>query len=356
MNATTTAPANAGPRQRQVKRIAARVAPVAAGVAGLGGLLTFVNPHAIGAAVAHFDGWVLVPVLLLILSFYVLQGIRWHFLLRGVGAGRSIGESQLINFAGQALTAVLPLGDLSRALMASRAARVPFGATAATVTIQELTFTLLVVLCAAPGLMRLPNGVVWMLAITVAIAGIVTILIVPRVFAVARGVAAATPGVRRFARDIDALQREVRSLLVRPDVLAGAALDLARVLAATAALLLILRGMHIDALGWWDVSLVLAASFVGGALSLLPGGVGANEASVVGVLVLLGVNPAAAAGAAILQRLTLTLVPTMGGGIAYAVLRRRRIAGSGDLLPRRRSAHRSIPATSSLDAGCPVAA
>lgn len=56
---------------------------------------------------------------------------------------------------------------------------------------------------------------------------------------------------------------------------------------------------------------------------MLPGGVGANEASVVGILVLLGVNPAAAAAAAVVQRLSLTLVPTAGGGLAYLALRRR---------------------------------
>jgi uncharacterized protein (TIRG00374 family) len=64
-------------------------------------------------------------------------------------------------------------------------------------------------------------------------------------------------------------------------------------------------------------------SSVGGALSLLPGGIGANEASVVGVLVVLGVSPPAAAAVALLQRLSLTVVPTMGGAIAYLALRRR---------------------------------
>jgi uncharacterized membrane protein YbhN (UPF0104 family) len=107
-------------------------------------------------------------------------------------------------------------------------------------------------------------------------------------------------------------------------------IDLGRVIVATAALALVLHGLHADALGWWNVSLVLAASFVGGALSLLPGGVGANEATVVGTLMMLGVNPAIAAAAAILQRLTLTAVPAVGGGLAYLALRRRRArAGSG---------------------------
>src|SRR5205807_2090587 len=83
----------------------------------------------------------------------------------------------------------------------------------ATVTIQELTFTLLVVAAAAPGLAHLPNGVVWMLAVTVGIIAIVALLTVPRLFDVARRSAAATPGVRRFIRDIEVLHVEVRRLL-----------------------------------------------------------------------------------------------------------------------------------------------
>ena len=94
-------------------------------------------------------------------------------------------------------------------------------------------------------------------------------------------------------------------------------------IAATASLLLVLRGLHIASLGWWDVALVLAVSSVGGALSLLPGGIGANEASVVGVLVVLGVSPPAAAAVALVQRLSLTVVPAVGGALAYLALRRR---------------------------------
>jgi glycosyltransferase 2 family protein len=295
-----------------------------------------VNPQTLVRALARFDAWTLLPILLLCAGFYVLQGFRWHLLLRHVGVRAKASRNQLVNLAGQALTAVLPLGDLTRALLVSRSSGVELGAAAATVTVQELTFTLLVVLAATPGLLHMPHGAVWMLVVVAGILAIVAILMVPRFFQAVRRAIAVIPGLRRFLGDIETLQREVRRLLCRADVLAGAVLDLGRVLCATGALLLILRGLHVASLGWWDVALVLAASFVGGALSLLPGGVGANEASVVGVLVLLGVNPAAAAAAAILQRLTLTLVPTAGGGLAYLALRRQDHAARGNRPARRR--------------------
>src|SRR5207302_182333 len=207
-----------------------------------------------------------------------------------------------------------------------------FGAAAATVTVQELTFTLLLVLAATPGLALLPGGVVWVVATVAGVAAIMMILTVPRVFAAVLGVTSRTPGVRRLLPQIEALQREVRQLLRRPDVLAGSALELGRVIVATASLYLVLRGLGVGSVTWWGAALVLAISYVGGAISLLPGGVGANEAGVVGVLVLLGVDPASAAAAAILQRLALSGIATVGGVAAYLGVRRSmHLTGAGGL-------------------------
>ncbi|HEX6539745.1 MAG TPA: lysylphosphatidylglycerol synthase transmembrane domain-containing protein [Candidatus Dormibacteraeota bacterium] len=311
-----------------------------AAVAGVGGLLMAVNPRSVASAFAHFESWTLIPILVLMLGFYALQGLRWHLLLRAAGARVRLVDSQLINFAGQAMTAVVPLGDLTRAMLVSRSSGVDAGAAAATVTVQELTFTLLVVLAAIPALGHLPNGIWLVLVVAGGIAAVITLLSVARLFRVVLRGVRCTPGLRRFAAGVESLQRQTARLLRMPAVGAGAVMDLGRVLAATAALGLVLHGLHVDNLGWWNISLVLAASFVGGALSLLPGGVGANEATVVGTLVILGVNPAVAAAAALLQRLTLTAVPALGGALAYAELRRRRrtvarrTAGDGVPVPQ----------------------
>ena len=311
------------------KRTVHRAVGAVAALAGVAGLVVVVDPRAVIATMGHLDARALVPIVLLVLLFYGLQGLRWHLLLRSIGAQSRLSDSQLINLAGQAVTAVLPLGDLTRAVMASKRTGVTFGSAAATVTVQELTFMLLVVAAAAPGLDRLPYGHLWMLVVVAGLGSVAAVLTLPRFFAAARRPLAATALTRRFLDDIDALQRDVRRLLARPAVLAGSVLDLGRVIAATAALLLTLRALHINTLTWWDVALVLAVSFVGGALSFLPGGVGANEASVVGVLILLGVNPAAAAAVAILQRLELTAVPAVAGMVSYAVLCRRGAVISG---------------------------
>jgi len=306
-----------------VNRRLARAIPVLLAISAVVGLLLAVDPHATLSAAQRFDRRAVAPLLLLGVAFYLLQGLRWHLLLRAVGVRERVADSELINLAGQSVTALLPLGDLTRALLASESSGVEFGAAAATVTVQELTFTLLLVLAATPGLEHLHAGIALMLAVVVGVAAIVAILTVSRVFAVVRQMVATTPGLRRLLGQIEALQREVRHLLRRPDVLAGTFLDLGRVIVATAGMMLILRGLHVESIGWWEGALVLAVSYVGGAVSLLPGGIGANEASVVGILVVLGVNPANAAAAAILQRLSMSGLATLGGLTAYAVVSRR---------------------------------
>ncbi len=79
----------------------------------------------------------LVPALLVLyLGIYALQGLRWHFLLRDAGVHLRVQDTLLINAAGQTITALVPLGDLTRAAFAAEASGVGFGTIAATVTVQ----------------------------------------------------------------------------------------------------------------------------------------------------------------------------------------------------------------------------
>src|SRR5256885_7215278 len=55
--------------------------------------------------------------------FRSLQGVRWHYLLADAGAPLRLPDSLLVNAAGQTITAIVPLGDLTRAAFASEADR-----------------------------------------------------------------------------------------------------------------------------------------------------------------------------------------------------------------------------------------
>src|SRR6202035_160799 len=107
------------------------------GLAGIAGVIVFLNPSHVGAALKGFRLVLIVPIVALSLLAYALQGVRWHFLLRDVGTKLRMRDTLLINLAGQTITAVVPLGDLTRAAFASEAAGTDFGVVAATITVQE---------------------------------------------------------------------------------------------------------------------------------------------------------------------------------------------------------------------------
>ena len=186
------------------------------------------------------------------------------------------------------------------------------------VTVQELTFTSLLVLSATPALMGIPGG--WLISTVVlgGVTGTLLILLVPAVYRPIRRLLAALPLVRGAAGQVDTLRQESVVLLTRPVAMASGVLDLARVALAAGALQLLLHAMNIQR-GWWLAVLVVAVAYVGGALSFLPGGIGANEASLIGVLIGFGVPVGQAAAVALLERL-----PAHRGALGGRAARLRR--------------------------------
>jgi uncharacterized protein (TIRG00374 family) len=323
-----------------------RLVPLVVGLATLVGLFMVIQPSAVVGALRGADLRLLGAALLVTAAFYVVQGVRWHFLLRAAAIRLRLHESTLINLAGQTVTVVLPLGDLTRALFASEATGAPFGSAAATVTVQELTFTSLLVLSATPALLAVPWG--WLLAAMVlgGVAAILLVLTVPRFYGAVRGLIARLPVVRRAAGQVDALRGQTTSLLTRPVAMLSGVLDLGRVALAGLALVLILRAMGVQ-LGWWQAVLTVAVAYLGGALSFVPGGIGANEATVFGVLTGFGVPHAEAVAAALLERIALTGVPAAVGLLAYAAIHRR--LHLGGLIASPRAAARAAASGGALE-------
>jgi len=316
-----------------VVRGARRALPILVGAAALAGLVVAVNPRSLVGALSRFNPFVIPVVILLSVSWYVLQGVRWHFLLCRVGAALRPIDTVLLSIAGQTITALFPLGDLTRALFAADAAGIEFGSSAATVTVQELTFTLLLVLIGIPGMMALHVGTGAMAAMVVGMAATFAILTVSPLFRLVHAVVSHLPLVRRLRHQIAELQGRTVSLLHRPDTLGWSTLDLARAAVGVTVLWTIVEGLEPGAIDWWEAGLVVAVAYVGGAVSFLPGGTGASDASLVGLLVVLGVHPGIAGAAALLQRVATTGIATSLGFAAYLLARRR--FALGGLLSRR---------------------
>ncbi len=329
---------------RRLSPLVRRTLTGAIGLAGIVGVVLFLNPSRVGSALAHFRPALVPAILALSVLVYVLQGIRWHFLLADVGARLRLADTILINLAGQTISAVVPLGDLTRAAFASTASGIDFGIVAATVTVQELSYTLLLILSALPAILALGYGLAAVVPVACGIAAIVVVLTVSPVFCRVHQVVAHIPFLNRLLPAIDELQQETAALLHRADALALSILDAARVVVSVTAFWLILEGLQPGRVGWWQAAFVLALSSLGGAISLIPGGVGANEASVAALLIFLGFDYGTAGAAAVIQRALTTLLSLGLGVAAYAAVKRRLQLGGIFQLVAHRQASAPAPA------------
>jgi glycosyltransferase 2 family protein len=329
------APPSSQRRVHPLPALIRRVLTGTVGLAAIAGVVVFLNPSHVGSALARFPLALIAPILLLSVVVYVLQGVRWHYLLRDVGTHLPMRDTILVNMAGQTVTAIVPLGDLTRAAFASAAMGTDFGIVAATVTVQELSYTLLLILSALPAILALGYGLAAVIPVAVGIATIVIMLTVSPVFCRVHAIVAHIPFLNRLLPAIDELQEQTAKLLHRPDALALSILDAARVAVAVTTLWLVLEGLEPGRVGWWQAAFVLALSTVGGAVSLIPGGVGANEASVAALLIFLGFDYGAAGAAAVIQRTLITGLSLGLGAGAYATIHRRlHLGGIFQLVPR----------------------
>jgi uncharacterized protein (TIRG00374 family) len=303
------------------KRVRALI-PFAIGVAAIVALVVVVNPRQFGSEARRFSIVAIPFVVLLSISYYLVQGVRWHFLLRDAGVKLPLGDTVLLNVAGQS-TGLLPLGELSRAVLVSEVGESEIGAVVATVTVQELIYTVFMIAAAIPGSFEHPawgGAVVAALLFTVIVFAMLT---VPAVFRVVRAVARRVPVLRRFRDDIDELRRETVVLLRRPDTYTWSVLSLFGVLIAITLFWLVVHSIDPNLLSWPEAAFVYAVSHVAGAISFLPGGLGAYEASIAGLLVAAGANIQTGAAIAVLHRTADKGIATLIGMLAYLIARRR---------------------------------
>ena len=294
----------------------------------LGGLILVADPQAVLRTLLGANLAMLVALAALILIFFTAQGLRWHFLLGQVGARLRPRDSLLLNMAGQSVSALIPLGDLTRAVFASEATGVPVGQVAATVTVQELGYTTLMLIAATPVLLAVRDGVGLVAATAAGLLVIMASLTNDGLYGLLRRGLTSLPIVRRFALTIDELRQRSGQLLRTPATWLGLTLDGLRAIAGISVVWLIAHAFAPGVLGWWQAAFALVLSFVAGAISFVPGGVGATEASLVAVLWLFHVSPPAAVATAALERLAFTGTPAAMGLVCYLIARRRFPIGS----------------------------
>ena len=254
-------------------------------------------------------------------AFYLSKALRWHQLLRSEGVPVTSRDSVLFTISGEAF-GLLPFGELARAELASEATGAPLGTTMASVTVQELLYTLVIVAVSIPGSLAYTAGISGIAAALASILVILVILTVNPVFHMVLRLVRFIPGLRRATTQLEVLHEQVVSLLRRPGTWLWLILSVLGALFELTLFWLVVRGVINQPIGWGTTTFIYGAAYLSGAVTSPGGGVGGFESTAIYLLHLQGVPGDAAVAAALLMRAADKGVITTAGLFTWFWVRR----------------------------------
>lgn len=245
----------------------------------------------VGQRVQTFQ-WSLYPLALLLTLFnYTLRFVKWHYYLGQIGAsGLTVRESARLFVAGFPL-AVTPgkVGEALKAVWLKQKYQVPVARGIAVVLAERISDGLGVLALSTLGVIAYPQ---YWPAFAIILAGLLAIILISQIRPLALGLLAfgeRLPLVQRFIHPLREFYEGSFALFRPKSTLIAVGLGTISWLGEGIGFYLILVGLGIPP-GWQPLSIavfVLAFSTVVGAVSTLPGGLGAAEASIAGMLALL---------------------------------------------------------------------
>jgi uncharacterized protein (TIRG00374 family) len=318
-----------GQPARKTSALGKIVFPVFLAAAAYLVLLIYGHVNDLGAALTSFRIVFVVPVLALAVVNYGLRFARWHYYLRRCALDVPLRESAAVFFSGFAMS-ITParLGELLKCVLLRDEAGVKMSVSVPVVVADRVSDLVAVCLLVAAGTVH------YSVARGASLLAIGATVLCVAALGYSPWVAGAATRVfrRRFARGSEAsasAAREVASvfsiLLRGRPLLVGIALGVLAWFSECVALYVVLGGLGSTGLTLYAVTFVYALSTLGGALSLLPGGLGATEFGMTALLVLFGVARNTAVAAVLIVRLC-TLWFATGLGLGVYLLHRRRVA------------------------------
>jgi uncharacterized protein (TIRG00374 family) len=271
------------------------------------GLALFSDIQAVRQHISTFR-WGLYPLVLGLTAFnYLLRGIKFHYYLRQIGAKDiSLGESFRLFVAGFPL-AVTPgkVGEALKGVWIHTLTGVPTAQGIAVVVAERISDGLAVLLLSTLGVIAYPRYWPAFGAVLVLLVGLLVVSQIRSLALALLDLAGRLPLVRRLAPGLRDFYEGSYTLFKPGITLVAVGLGTISWLGEGLGFFLILVGLGgpVTAERLSLAVFVLAFSTVVGAVTALPGGLGAAEASISGMLVLLaGLTSGTAAAATLLIR------------------------------------------------------
>ena len=268
------------------------------------GLALIGDLRQVRAQVVNFN-WALYPlVIALTLGNYLLRFFKWHFYLGQIGVrGLPVMKSARLFVAGFPL-AVTPgkVGEALKGVWLNQETGIPTARGVSVVLAERISDGLAVLALSSLGVIAYPG---YWPAFALVLAGLLTLIVITQIRPLALallGFGERLPMVSRFAHSLQEFYEGSFALFRPRATLFAVALGTVAWLCEGIGMYVVLLGLGVPP-SWETLSIavfVLSFSTVVGAVSALPGGLGAAEASIAGMLALLLGLPADETAAATL--------------------------------------------------------
>ena len=274
-------------------------------------------------ALLEFD-WIYLPVaLLLALVNYGLRFVRWGYYLRQLDIALPWRESLVVFLAGLILS-VTPgkAGELLKAYFVKERTGTPISQSVPAVICERLTDLIALVFMALVGVYTFDVGLVPLAVVGgVMVVGVI-ILGIPKIMHPCIGLLGKLPILHKLSDAVANGYQSLVRLITLPALLRGVGLSLVAWFAECLGFYYVLKGFGANSVDVMAATFIYCFATLFGAATMLPGGLGSTEGSMVGFLLYAGMLRPDAVGATLVIRLC-TLWFAVGIG-AYVLLRYRR--------------------------------
>ena len=277
------------------------------GLVVVAGLLLFADIRAVAHLITLFH-WSYVPLILSLTLFnYALRFLKWHYYIRLIGA-KTIGwRDSLRIFIGGFPLALSPgkIAEPIKAVWLKHYTDVPVARGIPVVVAERISDGLAVLLLSTLGVIAYPQ---YWPGFVIVLGGLLAIIMVSQIRPLALWMlrwGERRPFISRFSRHLHEFYESLYQLFGPKSTLIAVGLGMASWLGEGIGFYFVLRGLGLPpSLQTASIAVfVLSFSTIIGAVSSLPGGLGAAEVSIAGMLALtLGTPQAIAASATLLIR------------------------------------------------------
>ena len=273
----------------------------------------FVPWHDVGPYLLRMKPTTYGLIVLLGTAYYVVRVIRYHYMLRVLGMRRSFRRTLVAYLEAQPIS-LLPGGEAFRTVTLKKQAKVPMASGVPVVFIQSFTENIGLIILALVSALALKRQVLIILVAALIYLLVLVLIRTRRTAERSRRLLNKLPFVNLAKHKFHGFVKRNHTLLSGSSLIILMVSGLLSSLFASALMFVIARDMNID--------LTIAEAVIGFSLPMvlqnvtfLPGGIGVNEQSSVGILVLLGAKfPAAVALTIVMRIVTLGLGVVLGLG------------------------------------------